>query len=77
MDTKSSIFQNLNGASDEISLFAENDEIYVYNNITESIPVIIHGNGPTKVKIYIFFFNLFIQYLNWICRWSLTDLEII
>ncbi len=50
LDKRSQIFQNLNGASHEIILFAENDQIFVYNNITESIPSVIHGNGGSKVK---------------------------
>ena len=49
LDTKSNIFQNLNGASHEISLFAENDDVFIYNNVTETVPIIVHGNGGSKV----------------------------
>lgn len=49
LDTRSDIFQNLNGAFDELSLVEIDDNIVVYNNITESYPAFFHGNGPSKV----------------------------
>lgn len=51
LDTKSNIFQNLNGASHEISLFAENDDVFIYNNVTETVPIIVHGNGGSKMVL--------------------------
>lgn len=41
---------NLNGAADEVELPIGDDEIYVQNSWTDSIPVVIHGNGPAKVN---------------------------
>jgi hypothetical protein len=40
---------NLNGATDEIELPVINDEVYVRNSWTDSVPIVIHGNGPSKV----------------------------
>ena len=52
LDTRSNIFQNLNGALDEIILMNVESNIVIYNNITKSQPSFLHGNGPTKVKFY-------------------------
>ena len=41
---------NLNGAVDEIELPVHNDEVYVHNSWTDSVPTVIHGNGPAKVE---------------------------
>jgi hypothetical protein len=41
----------LNGAATEVSIVAEEDEVFVYNNLTKTAPVIIHGNGASKVLI--------------------------
>lgn len=50
MDTRSEIFQNLNGASHELILFSQdNGDISLYNNFTQSVPSVIHGNGASKV----------------------------
>ena len=49
MDTKSDIFQNLNGALGELSIAADGDEVVIYNNASDRVPAVIHGNGPTKV----------------------------
>ena len=50
---------NMNGAIDEIELPVNEDEVYVHNTWTDSIPIVIHGNGPSKVKtkVYINSFN--------------------
>lgn len=49
LDTKSVIFQNLNGASHEISIFHKDDhDLNIYNNVTEQIPAVVHGNGGSK-----------------------------
>ena len=50
LDKRAEIFMNLNGAQDEIELPATEDEIYVHNSWTNSDPVVIHGNGPSKVN---------------------------
>ena len=49
MDTKSHVFHNLNGALNEISLVSYNNGLVLYNNRTQSLPVFVHGNGPTKM----------------------------
>jgi len=50
---------NLNGAIDELELPVKNDEVYVYNSWTNSTPIVIHGNGPAKVEILLFFFDFY------------------
>lgn len=61
LDKRADIFMNLNGATDEVKLPVNGDEVYVHNSWTDSIPTVIHGNGPAKVKeIHQFFLeNLF------------------
>jgi hypothetical protein len=50
---------NLNGAIDEIDLPANGDEVYVHNTWTDSVPTVIHGNGPAKVrKYFLYIFNI-------------------
>ncbi len=49
---------NLNGAIDEVELPINNDEVYVHNSWTDSVPIVIHGNGPAKVNNYFFDFIL-------------------
>lgn len=43
---------NLNGAVDEIELPIRNNEAYVHNSWTNSDPIVIHGNGPSKVEFF-------------------------
>ncbi|CAF1410609.1 unnamed protein product [Adineta steineri] len=65
LDKRADIFMNLNGAIDEIQLPILNDENYVHNTWTDSVPTVIHGNGPAKRSL---------NYLaNYIARvWSPT-----
>jgi procollagen-lysine,2-oxoglutarate 5-dioxygenase, invertebrate len=49
LDTRSELFQNLNGASHEISIFSIKNELHVFNNQTQTVPSILHGNGGSKV----------------------------
>ncbi|KAK6177441.1 hypothetical protein SNE40_015540 [Patella caerulea] len=58
LDTKSEIFQNLNGALGETTLKFKGSKSYMYNFKTGSSPVIIHGNGPIKSE-----FNRLTNYL--------------
>ncbi len=51
LDTKSNIFQNLNGALGEIALMTFGDELVIYNNRTETLPSFVHGNGPVKMVL--------------------------
>ncbi len=58
LDKRADIFMNLNGAIDEIKLPANGEEVYVHNSWTDSIPTVIHGNGPSKVQEIIFYQSL-------------------
>jgi len=42
---------NLNGAVDEIQLPVNNDEVYIHNSWTDSVPTVIHGNGLNRTII--------------------------
>ena len=53
LDKRADIFLNLHGAIDEVELPVHNDEVYVKNTWTDSVPTVIHGNGPSKVN-YLF-----------------------
>jgi hypothetical protein len=50
---------NLNGATDEVKLPVNNDEVYVHNSWTDSVPTVIHGNGPAKVNHFSWFVYLY------------------
>uniref|UniRef100_A0A8C4EI63 procollagen-lysine 5-dioxygenase n=1 Tax=Dicentrarchus labrax TaxID=13489 RepID=A0A8C4EI63_DICLA len=49
LDHRSRIFQNLNGAVDEVVLKFERAKVRARNVAYDTLPVVIHGNGPTKV----------------------------
>lgn len=51
LDHRSRIFQNLNGAIDEVVLKFEKSRVRVRNVAYDTLPVIIHGNGPTKLQL--------------------------
>uniref|UniRef100_A0A8C9L7G2 Procollagen-lysine,2-oxoglutarate 5-dioxygenase 1 n=1 Tax=Pavo cristatus TaxID=9049 RepID=A0A8C9L7G2_PAVCR len=51
LDHRSRIFQNLNGALDEVVLKFENARVRARNLLYDTLPVIIHGNGPTKLQL--------------------------
>ncbi|XP_059831029.1 multifunctional procollagen lysine hydroxylase and glycosyltransferase LH3-like isoform X2 [Hypanus sabinus] len=51
LDHRSIIFQNLNGALDEVVLKFERGKARVRNIAQDTLPVIIHGNGPTKLQL--------------------------
>ncbi len=49
LDHKAEIFQNLNGETDNVELrFAGNDP-YFYNIVFDTLPMVFHGNGPSKL----------------------------
>ncbi|XP_069831497.1 procollagen-lysine,2-oxoglutarate 5-dioxygenase 2 isoform X2 [Dendropsophus ebraccatus] len=54
LDHKSRIFQNLNGAVDEVVLHFENGRARAQNTQYDTLPVLVHGNGPTKVQLNYF-----------------------
>ncbi|KAM9701202.1 multifunctional procollagen lysine hydroxylase and glycosyltransferase LH3-like isoform 1-T1 [Menidia menidia] len=51
LDHRSRIFQNLNGAIDEVVLKFERSKVRVRNVAYDTLPVVIHGNGPTKLQL--------------------------
>uniref|UniRef100_A0A673I4C1 Procollagen-lysine,2-oxoglutarate 5-dioxygenase 1 n=1 Tax=Sinocyclocheilus rhinocerous TaxID=307959 RepID=A0A673I4C1_9TELE len=51
LDNKCRLFQNLHGALDEVVLKFEDGRVRARNVLYNTLPVIIHGNGPTKLQI--------------------------
>uniref|UniRef100_A0ACB8EEG2 Procollagen-lysine,2-oxoglutarate 5-dioxygenase 1 n=1 Tax=Sphaerodactylus townsendi TaxID=933632 RepID=A0ACB8EEG2_9SAUR len=51
LDHKCRIFQNLNGALDEVVLKFENGRVRARNLAFDTLPVVVHGNGPTKLQL--------------------------
>uniref|UniRef100_G1RF62 procollagen-lysine 5-dioxygenase n=1 Tax=Nomascus leucogenys TaxID=61853 RepID=G1RF62_NOMLE len=49
LDHRCRIFQNLDGALDEVVLKFEMGHVRARNLAYDTLPVLIHGNGPTKV----------------------------
>ncbi|XP_064610381.1 procollagen-lysine,2-oxoglutarate 5-dioxygenase 1-like isoform X2 [Liolophura sinensis] len=59
LDNRGEIFQNLNGALDEIVVKFKEPNSYLYNIKTGTTPIVVHGNGPIKVE-----FNRMAAYLT-------------
>jgi len=59
LDTKSAIFQNLNGAMDEVAVKFKGNNSYLYNFRTGFQAAVVHGNGPIKT-----IFNSLSNYLD-------------
>lgn len=51
LDHRSRIFQNLNGAVDEVVLKFEKARVRARNVAYDTLPIVIHGNGPTKLQL--------------------------
>ncbi|XP_028597444.2 procollagen-lysine,2-oxoglutarate 5-dioxygenase 1 isoform X2 [Podarcis muralis] len=51
LDHRCRIFQNLNGALDEVVLKFENGRVRARNLAFDTLAVVIHGNGPTKLQL--------------------------
>lgn len=51
LDSKCRLFQNLHGALDEVMLKFEDGRVRARNVVYDTLPVVIHGNGPTKLQI--------------------------
>nr|XP_046253921.1 procollagen-lysine,2-oxoglutarate 5-dioxygenase 1 isoform X1 [Scatophagus argus] len=51
LDSKCRMFQNLHGALDEVVLKFEDGRVRARNLLHDTLPVVIHGNGPTKLQI--------------------------
>ncbi|CAI9614095.1 unnamed protein product [Staurois parvus] len=54
LDHKSQIFQNLNGAVDEVAVYFDGPRARAQNTQYDTFPILIHGNGPTKVQLNYF-----------------------
>lgn len=51
LDHRAHIFQNLNGAKDEVALVMNANETYLKNSIYDTRAAVYHGNGPSKVYL--------------------------
>ncbi|XP_046896504.1 procollagen-lysine,2-oxoglutarate 5-dioxygenase 1 isoform X3 [Hypomesus transpacificus] len=51
LDHKCRLFQNLHGSLDEVVLKFEDGHVRARNVLYDTLPVIVHGNGPTKLQI--------------------------
>uniref|UniRef100_A0A0C9QUP7 PLOD1 protein n=1 Tax=Fopius arisanus TaxID=64838 RepID=A0A0C9QUP7_9HYME len=49
LDHESEIFQNLYGAVDKVELRFNGNEAYLQNTAYDTVPMIVHGNGHSKV----------------------------
>jgi hypothetical protein len=58
LDVNSEIFQNLNGALDEVVLVTAEDKKHMrlFNSLTDSYPSVVHGNGISKVNFNLYFY---------------------
>ncbi|XP_044886896.1 procollagen-lysine,2-oxoglutarate 5-dioxygenase 2 isoform X1 [Mauremys mutica] len=54
LDHKCRIFQTLNGAVDEVLLKFEEGRARARNSVYETLPITLHGNGPTKIQLSYF-----------------------
>ncbi|KAM7311418.1 hypothetical protein ISCGN_008325, partial [Ixodes scapularis] len=48
LDHRAEIFQNLNGAVGDVELLGLDSEPYLHNSAFGTVPLVIHGNGPSK-----------------------------
>lgn len=51
LDSKAEIFQNLNGAVDKVKLRFTDNYAYLHNTEFDTIPMIVHGNGHSKIVL--------------------------
>ncbi|XP_061095193.1 procollagen-lysine,2-oxoglutarate 5-dioxygenase 2 isoform X2 [Conger conger] len=51
LDHRCMIFQNLNGAVDEVLLKFGTERVRVRNSAYDSLPIVVHGNGYTKMYL--------------------------
>ncbi|KAM8830980.1 procollagen-lysine,2-oxoglutarate 5-dioxygenase 1 [Synchiropus picturatus] len=51
VDSKCRLFQNLHGSLDEVVLKFEDGHVRARNLLYDTLPVVIHGNGPTKLQL--------------------------
>ena len=50
LDHRSHIFQNLNGAEDEVELHVLSNDSYAINTLYNTRSAVYHGNGASKVN---------------------------
>ena len=53
LDNRAHLFQNLNGATDEVEMKVLGSEVLTHNSIYDTRAVVYHGNGPSKVNNWI------------------------
>ena len=53
LDHRAHIFQNLNGAKDEVRLEVESNGTSLLNSIYDTKAAVYHGNGPSKVGAHL------------------------
>lgn len=51
LDTQAKIFQNLNGQFSDVSLKFNEEDTEIINTVYQTTPVVIHGNGPSKILL--------------------------
>ncbi|GFG29485.1 hypothetical protein Cfor_05047, partial [Coptotermes formosanus] len=51
LDHRADIFQNLNGAVADIELRFKAQEAYLQNTAYNTLPLVVHGNGPSKLVL--------------------------
>ena len=51
LDHRAELFQNLNGEQDNVELRFASNEPYVENLVYSTKPMVIHGNGPSKLLL--------------------------
>ncbi|CAL8323614.1 unnamed protein product [Merluccius merluccius] len=51
LDSKCRLFQNLHGALDEVVLKFEDSRVRARNVLYDTLAVVVHGNGPTKLQV--------------------------
>ncbi|XP_046984159.1 procollagen-lysine,2-oxoglutarate 5-dioxygenase [Schistocerca americana] len=51
LDHKSDIFQNLNGAAGDVELRFKGHRSYLQNTAYNTVPLVVHGNGRSKVLL--------------------------
>ncbi|KAG8180910.1 hypothetical protein JTE90_020138 [Oedothorax gibbosus] len=51
LDHKAEIFQNLNGAVGDVELRFSDDDSYLHNTAYATNPLVVHGNGASKVAL--------------------------
>lgn len=51
LDNKAELFQNLNGAGEDVEIRFTGSEPFLQNTAYNTMPLVIHGNGPSKLLL--------------------------